>query len=70
VYLIPLVTVIVLALIATAWSPIFAVVIATIFFVLFLAYVGMSRRADEKIGTPGARAAERGRREEAETRIR
>ena len=69
-YVIVLAAVILLALIATAWSPIFALVIAAILFVLFLGYVGMSRRADEKVGTPEARAAERGRREEAETRIR
>jgi hypothetical protein len=65
-YLVVLIAVILLALLAAVWSPIFA----AIFFVLFLVYVGMRRRADEKIGTPGARPAERGRREEAETRIR
>jgi hypothetical protein len=69
-YLIPLILIIVLAIIAVAWSPIFAVVIAATLFMLFLAYVGISRRSDQKLGTPGARAAEQGRREEAETRIR
>jgi positive regulator of sigma E activity len=69
-YLIPLVAIILLALVAVAWSPIFAVVIFAIFFVLFLAYVGLSRRADQEATTPEARAAERGRQEEAETRIR
>ncbi|HEV7481486.1 MAG TPA: hypothetical protein VGO13_00100 [Solirubrobacterales bacterium] len=70
-YLIPLLVLILLAIVAVAWSPIFAVIIFVIFFVLFLAYVGLSRRADQgTVGTPEARAAERGRQEEAETRIR
>lgn len=51
-YLIPLVVLVVLALIAVAWSPIFALVIAVPAFVLFLAYAGMSRRADEEIAAP------------------
>ena len=69
-YIVPLILLILLAIVAVAWSPIFAVVAFAIFFVLFLGYVGLSRRADEEQATPGARAAERGRQEEAETRIR
>jgi hypothetical protein len=69
-YVIPLIAIGLLAIVAVAWSPIFAVVVFAIFFVLFLAYVGLSRRADQTVGTPEARAAERGRQEEAETRIR
>jgi hypothetical protein len=69
-YIVPLIAIILLAIVAVAWSPIFAVIIFAIFFVLFLAYVGLSRRANLSAGTPEARAAERGRREEAETRIR
>jgi hypothetical protein len=69
-YIVPLIAVILLAVVAVAWSPIFAVVAFAILFFLFLAYVGVSRRADQTIGTPEARAAERGRQEEAETRIR
>lgn len=69
-YVIPLALIVLLAIVAVAWSPIFAVLIAAVGFVVFLAYVGISRRADQTVGTPGARAAERGRREEAETRIR
>jgi positive regulator of sigma E activity len=73
-YLIPLLVIIVLALIAMAWgSPIFAVAIFAILFVLYLGYVGLSRRADQQATTPEARAAERGRQEaaeKAETRIR
>jgi hypothetical protein len=70
-YLIPLIVLVLLAIVAVAWTPIFAVIAFAIFFVLFLAYVGLSRRADQGVvGTPEARAAERGRQEEAETRIR
>jgi len=35
--------------IATAWSPIFALVIAVPLFAIFLAYVGLSRRADQSM---------------------
>jgi positive regulator of sigma E activity len=70
-YIVPLIVIILLAIVAVAWSPIFAVVIFAIFFVLFLGFVGLSRRADQgAVATPEARAAERGRQEEAETRIR
>ncbi|MGN6664274.1 MAG: hypothetical protein ACTHK6_08765 [Solirubrobacterales bacterium] len=51
-YLIPLVLIILLAIVAVAWSPIFAVVIFAIGFVAFLAYAGTSRRADEKLAPP------------------
>lgn len=69
-YVVPLALIILLALVAVAWSPIFAIIAFAIFFLLFLAYVGLSRRADQSGETPAARAAERGRQEEAETRIR
>jgi positive regulator of sigma E activity len=69
-YLIPLAVLLFVALIAVAWSPIFALVIFGILFLLFLGYVGVSRRADEKATTPEGRAAARGREEEARTRIR
>lgn len=52
VYVIPLIVLIVMALIAVAWSPIFALIIAVPAFILFLAYIGISRRADEKIKAP------------------
>lgn len=48
-YLIPIALIILIALIAVAWSPIFALIFFVIAFVGFLAYVGMSRRADEKL---------------------
>jgi threonine/homoserine/homoserine lactone efflux protein len=68
--LIPLIALILLALIAVAWSPIFALVIFAIGFLAYLAYVGFSRSADERATTPEAKAAAKGRREGAETRIR
>lgn len=51
-YLIPIAAIIVLAVIAVAWSPIFAIVLFAIGFVAFLAYAGMSRRADEELAPP------------------
>jgi hypothetical protein len=51
-YLIPIALIIILALIAVAWSPIFALIIFAIGFVAFLAYVGMKPRADEKLAPP------------------
>jgi hypothetical protein len=51
-YLIPLALIILLALIAVAWSPIFAVIFFVIGFVAFLAYVAMKPRADEKLAPP------------------
>ena len=44
-YVIPLAVILVLAMIAVAWSPIFALILFGIFFALFLGYVGLSRRA-------------------------
>ena len=51
-YLITIALIIILALIAVAWSPIFALVIFAIGFVAFLAYAGMKPRADEKLAPP------------------
>jgi hypothetical protein len=51
-YLIPIAVIIILALIAVAWSPIFALIFLAIGFVVFLAYVGMKPRADEKLAPP------------------
>ncbi len=51
-YAIPIVLFILLALVAVAWSPIFALIFFVIGFVAFLAYAGMSRRADEKLAAP------------------
>ena len=51
-YVIPIVFVILLALIAVAWSPIFALILFAIGFVAFLAYVSTRPRADEKLSPP------------------
>lgn len=47
--------IIVLALviaISAIWSPIFALIIAVPLFAIFFAFIGFSRRADEKITPP------------------
>jgi hypothetical protein len=51
-YLIPIAVIILLALIAVAWSPIFALVFFVLGFFVFLAWAGMNRRADEKLAPP------------------
>lgn len=51
-YVIPLVVLACLAVIAVTWSPIFALIVAVPLFVLFLAFVGMRPRADERIESP------------------
>ena len=51
-YTIPIIVLVFLALVAVAWSPIFALIIAVPLFLLFLAYVGMRSRADEKLEPP------------------
>lgn len=51
-YLVPLALIVLIALIAVAWSPIFALVFFVIGFVAFLVYAGASRRADEKLAPP------------------
>jgi len=47
VYVIPIVALALVILIAAVWSPIFALIIAVPLFLIFLAYVGFSRRADQ-----------------------
>jgi hypothetical protein len=51
-YFIPLALIIFLGLVAVAWSPIFALIFFVIAFIAFLAYAGMSKRADEKLAPP------------------
>lgn len=54
---IPLVVLIALALIvAVAWNPIFALVLFAIFFVGYLIWVGMSRRAEQAEAQAGSSA--------------
>lgn len=51
-YLIPIVLIVVLALVAVAWSPIFALIFFVIGFAAFLAYAAMKPRADEQLAPP------------------
>jgi hypothetical protein len=51
-YFITIGLIILLALIAVAWSPIFALVFFAIGFVAFLAFVAMKPRADEQLAPP------------------
>ncbi|HEX6780392.1 MAG TPA: hypothetical protein VF125_00015 [Solirubrobacterales bacterium] len=51
-YLILIALLILVALIAAAWSPILALVFFALGFAAFLAYAGLSRRADEKLAPP------------------
>jgi len=51
-YAIPIALLILAALIATAWSPVFALIIAVPLFIAFLAFVGFKPRADEKVESP------------------
>jgi threonine/homoserine/homoserine lactone efflux protein len=53
---IPLVVMIFLALVAVAWSPIFALAAFAIFFVGYLIWVGMSRRAEQAEAQTGSSA--------------
>ena len=57
-YLIPIIALLILIAIGTAWSPIFAVIIAVPAFIVFLAYVGFSRRADETVESTHPAAAD------------
>jgi hypothetical protein len=59
VYFIPIVVLALVIVIGVAWSPIFALIIAVPAFAAFLAYVGLSRRADEKPAPPTATQATR-----------
>lgn len=57
-YLIPIIAIVVLGLIAVAWSPIFALVIAVVGFLVFLGLISLKPRADQ-VRTPRARGAAR-----------
>jgi len=46
-YVVPIIVLAFVIAIGAVWSPIFALIIAVPLFVLFLAFVGLSRRADE-----------------------
>ncbi|HEX6228104.1 MAG TPA: hypothetical protein VFZ41_01425 [Solirubrobacterales bacterium] len=51
-YWIPLALIVLLAVIAVAWSPVFALIIAVPLFIGFLAYRDMRPRADERMEPP------------------
>lgn len=51
-YVVPIVVLVLIVIVALAWSPIFAVILAAIAFVAFLAIVGLRPRADQKIEPP------------------
>lgn len=51
-YVVPIIILVLLAIVAVAWSPVFAVVFAAVAFLAFLAIVGLRPRADEKIEPP------------------
>ena len=63
-YVIPIAVLALVIVIGAVWSPIFALLIAVPLFVLFLAYVGFSRRADETMrpssGEPASGEGEAG----------
>lgn len=56
-YAIPIVALLVVIAIATVWTPVFALIVAVPLFLIFLAYVGLSRRADQKVDEPGGEPA-------------
>jgi len=66
-YAIPIIAIVGLALIAVAWSPLFALVLFVPAFIAFLAYVGMSRRADQKIAPPQVPATGPGHEDDTDT---
>ena len=49
-FVVPIVLLLVAALIAMAWAPIFALIIAVPLFIVFLVYVATRPRADEGAG--------------------
>jgi hypothetical protein len=60
-YVVPILVLAAVIVVGAVWSPVFALIVAVPVFVLFLAYVGLSRRADEKVtGPAGAPASGEG----------
>lgn len=52
VYVVLILALALVIVISAFWSPIFALIIAVPLFLIFLAYVGFSRRADQEVSTP------------------
>ena len=48
-YVIPLITILVLGLLAVAWNPIFALIAFAIFMAGFFVFIGLRPRADEQV---------------------
>jgi hypothetical protein len=57
VYVIPILVLALVIVIGAVWSPIFALIIAVPLFVIFLAYAGFSRRADQRPARPSGEPA-------------
>jgi FtsH-binding integral membrane protein len=51
-YFVPIVALLLVIVIASVWSPIFALIIAVPLFLVFLGYVGFSRRANQETSNP------------------
>ena len=51
-YAIPILALVLLAIVAVAWSPLFAVIFAAIGVLAFLVYIGLRPRADQQIEPP------------------
>jgi Sec-independent protein secretion pathway component TatC len=56
-YVIPIIVLAVVIAIGAVWTPVLALIIAIPLFFLFLAYVGISRRADQKMAKPSGEPA-------------
>lgn len=56
-YFIPIIALALVIVIGSVWSPVFALVIAVPLFLLFLGYVSLSRRADQKMPAPSGEPA-------------
>jgi len=57
VYVIPIIVLALVIAIGAVWSPIFALIVAVPLFLIFLAYVGLSRRADQTARPPSGEPA-------------
>jgi hypothetical protein len=52
-YAIPIAVLLAVAVVAVAWTPLFALVVAVPLFVAFLAYIGLRPPAEERLEAPG-----------------
>jgi positive regulator of sigma E activity len=71
-YVIPLIVIVALALLTIGWAgtPIFALIIFALLFAGFLAYAGLSRRADQKVDFHPAHGAEKGPHEPSDSALK